>query len=525
MTTILNTHSGRDSVDGLPKQFLSSLRILFDILDENQTGYVRLRDIESRWSDDGVKGLPPGVVDGLRKVTPVNGLLTFDRFVAGLKLVLTKKLDNGPAMDTRRSFISKENRSPLETFEYDRSRSVSNELITNRYGGSAKLQSSFYRQQSNHIPAHKASVLNEANPFSSHQTNDKHRREPRQAPYRVEGIYSTKPEPKNTGNYIVSNTAVNTAIAGTSNSGNGNNTRHYTNNNSYKTSEQPPLLPPRKDQRSRADSSSFQIRKSLSGPNLQMHSSSPPVIPPRDAQSSTRILNELKSWQREWSAVQSSDKPHTKEKYDRVSYGPDGMIYANIEDFQKRSDELQPAPRNTVRRHGSGRRHTLANGIDHNMLKRMKQLEEEMSVLREGLTMIDTAREWYLKQIQAISDKQAMLDKVKFNDNSVDAHQEKMNFQRARITEVSQHLRTLIESSDKGFPLHMNLAVSGINSSVLSNQPAVQNLKEQNRNLIEELNQKKEHISQLEKEKSTLVRELFEARSKNKSSFDDTTFM
>ena len=74
--------------DDLPKQFVSSLRILFDILDENHNGFVRLSDIESRWKEDGVKGLPSGVVDALKRVTPANGYLNFDRFVAGLKLVL-----------------------------------------------------------------------------------------------------------------------------------------------------------------------------------------------------------------------------------------------------------------------------------------------------------------------------------------------------------------------------------------------------------------------------------------------------
>ena len=103
-------------MEGLPRQFLSSLRILFDILDENRTGYVSLCDIETRWSDDGVRGLPPGVVDGLRKVTPPNGLLTFDRFVSGLKLVLTKRKGNDENnRDGRKAHhLSKEVRNTFE---------------------------------------------------------------------------------------------------------------------------------------------------------------------------------------------------------------------------------------------------------------------------------------------------------------------------------------------------------------------------------------------------------------------------
>lgn len=80
----------QNAVDGLPKQFVTSLRVLFDILDEDRTGYVRLRDIETRWHEEGVKGLPSGVIDALRKVAPRNGRLSFDNFVTGLKLSLLK---------------------------------------------------------------------------------------------------------------------------------------------------------------------------------------------------------------------------------------------------------------------------------------------------------------------------------------------------------------------------------------------------------------------------------------------------
>ena len=65
------------------------------------TGYVNYSDIEARWRDDGSSGLPKGVLDGLKKVTPPNGLLSFERFCAGLKICLlhtqadseSKKLD------------------------------------------------------------------------------------------------------------------------------------------------------------------------------------------------------------------------------------------------------------------------------------------------------------------------------------------------------------------------------------------------------------------------------------------------
>ena len=43
--------------------------------------------------------------------------------------------------------------------------------------------------------------------------------------------------------------------------------------------------------------------------------------------------------------------------------------------------------------------------------------------------------------------------------------------------------------------------------------------------IFQEVGDKSEKITQLEKEKASLIRELFEARTKHKSGYDDTTFM
>ena len=49
------------------------------------------------------------------------------------------------------------------------------------------------------------------------------------------------------------------------------------------------------------------------------------------------------------------------------------MCAANIDQFQRKQEEVQPQPHGpgkaTVRRHGSGRRHTLQNGVDQNMVR------------------------------------------------------------------------------------------------------------------------------------------------------------
>lgn len=72
----------------LPKPFVESMRILFDIMVEDKsTGTVKFADIERRWCNDG---LPHGILECLRNVTTSGGLLTFDRFCAGLKVCLLK---------------------------------------------------------------------------------------------------------------------------------------------------------------------------------------------------------------------------------------------------------------------------------------------------------------------------------------------------------------------------------------------------------------------------------------------------
>lgn len=58
------------------------------------------------------------------------------------------------------------------------------------------------------------------------------------------------------------------------------------------------------------------------------------------------------------------------------------------------------------------RRHTLQNGIDYNMLKRMKQIEQEKDVLMQGLSAIEKTRDWYLKRIAAVQEKMKYLGRM-----------------------------------------------------------------------------------------------------------------
>lgn len=55
------------------------------------------------------------------------------------------------------------------------------------------------------------------------------------------------------------------------------------------------------------------------------------------------------------------------------------------------------------------RRHTLQNGIDYNMLKRIRHYEEEKDLLLDGLHAVEKTQEWYFKQIALIQEKMKCL--------------------------------------------------------------------------------------------------------------------
>lgn len=79
------------------------------------------------------------------------------------------------------------------------------------------------------------------------------------------------------------------------------------------------------------------------------------------------------------------------------------------------------------------RRHTLQNGIDYNMLKRIRHYEEEKDLLLDGLHAVEKTQEWYFKQITLIQDKMKCLGQgdghlVSQQHNSLCIFEEKKTF-------------------------------------------------------------------------------------------------
>lgn len=179
-------------------------------------------------------------------------------------------------------------------------------------------------------------------------------------------------------------------------------------------------------------------------------------------------------------------------------------------------------------------------------VKRLKQLENEKDMLFQGLEYVEKARLWYIRSINEVSNRMKLigLEDIGNGDLSLDANQDRINCQAARISTVNQHLASLMDNS-RGFPVYINLPVrpqphsgSSISSqkSLDSNRQAlhsatIQRLKEQNRMLTEEVGMKSEKITILEREKSALIRELFQnqsnsaQKSPSNEATDDNSFV
>ncbi|XP_014613099.1 PREDICTED: suppressor APC domain-containing protein 2 isoform X4 [Polistes canadensis] len=361
------------SADGLPKHFVGAMRTLFDIMDDQNTGFVKFSDIEGRWQDDGTQGLPKGVLDSLKKVTPPNGLLSFERFCAGLKICLLQIQTEGDF----KKHDGQPNRPPSAPI-----------LITDN---------------------------------------------------------------QNKGHWTSPNTATirpNNAIS------------------QQRTLSMPQLLANRKD-----INTQLELIDGRNGVETKHSKAYGPPKPPRTG-----------------AALEGDGK---------------------AVDLQNNQLGLQP--KKPLNRRREPRRHTLQNGIDYNMMKRMKQIEQEKDVLLQGLAAVDKAREWYLKQISATQEKIKHLGRMGSHvEQWTEAQQERLELQRARVLEVNRHLAALISSWERGgLPLHMNLAFLTTPTSAQLQQDVLSRLKQQNHRLTEEVNKKSQRIALLEQEKDNLVRELY----------------
>lgn len=308
-------------MESLPKQFVSAMRTLFDIMDDKRTGYVKLTDIENRWRDDRTRGLPRGVIESLQKVASHEGLLTFERFCTGLKICLLRnQVQNGSNKpENTNDDVDTTNLHPPVNNKVHRPPSAplldvnDNENIERNWNMLKNSESSS-QQRTISMPqliGRKENPLQELRHHSGLTSISKH-----EPPHRVYG----PPKPPRLEKSVVD--------------------RKESSRSSYKSEE--------------------------------------------EAGFDNEVLADTK--------INFEDISRAVEEQSR-GLG-DG----------RSSNETQSTLRRTSRRR-EPRRHTLHNGVDYNLLKRMKQIEQEKDVLLQGLTAVEEAREWYLKQLAEVQEK------------------------------------------------------------------------------------------------------------------------
>ncbi|NXW07430.1 SAPC2 protein, partial [Fregetta grallaria] len=200
---------------------------------------------------------------------------------------------------------------------------------------------------------------------------------------------------------------------------------------------------------------------------------------------------------------------------------------------QSQGDGGHPGAGDT-RRHQRGRaehrRHTITNGVDFSMLKHMKELEQEKDFLLQGLELIERAREWYHQHIQFMQERQRLLGKNKTSAEFLpEGSQSHLGRLVPKLQEVNRCLGDLLSTAGK--PANPSSALSRLvpvaSPASAGSQQAINMLKEQNRLLTKEVTDKSERITQLEQEKSALIKQLFEARARNnhETSQLDSTFI
>lgn len=164
------------------------------------------------------------------------------------------------------------------------------------------------------------------------------------------------------------------------------------------------------------------------------------------------------------------------------------------------------------------------------MLKHMKELEQEKDFLLQGLELVERAREWYHLHIQFMQEHQRLLGKNKTSaDFPPEGSQSHLGRLVPKLQEVNRCLGDLLSTTGK--PANPNSALNRLvpvaSPASAGSQQAINMLKEQNRLLTKEVTDKSERITQLEQEKSALIKQLFEARARNnhETSQLDSTFI
>uniref|UniRef100_G3T2F2 Suppressor APC domain containing 2 n=1 Tax=Loxodonta africana TaxID=9785 RepID=G3T2F2_LOXAF len=192
--------------------------------------------------------------------------------------------------------------------------------------------------------------------------------------------------------------------------------------------------------------------------------------------------------------------------------------------------------RRASRVRGEHRRHTITNGVDCDLLKQLRELEQEKEVLLQGLEMMARGRDWYQQQLQRVQERQRRLGQSRAGtDLGAEGSPHSLGQLLPKVQEVARCLGELLAAAcaGKAFPWSSSgppgpsaLAPASTSAPAWLQQTILM-LKEQNRLLTKEVTDKSERITQLEQEKSALIKQLFEARAHSQQEAGplDSTFI
>eukprot|EP00057_Strongylocentrotus_purpuratus_P004157 XP_003728145.1 PREDICTED: uncharacterized protein LOC100890606 [Strongylocentrotus purpuratus] len=176
-----------------------------------------------------------------------------------------------------------------------------------------------------------------------------------------------------------------------------------------------------------------------------------------------RVEATIKSWKQEKQQGSSQfqrqpDLIYGRKQETSVYAKPPQSFPGDISKHPAESSHYEKAVRRTSestqkaggrRKKDEPRRHTLSNGIDYNMLKRMKQLEQERDIFLQGLEALELARDWYRQQLASIRDRQDRINKAQVDFTEDIDHQDMVVYRTTRITELNRQLRALIATPEK----------------------------------------------------------------------------
>ncbi|XP_006900655.1 PREDICTED: suppressor APC domain-containing protein 2 [Elephantulus edwardii] len=172
------------------------------------------------------------------------------------------------------------------------------------------------------------------------------------------------------------------------------------------------------------------------------------------------------------------------------------------------------------------RRHTITNGVDCDLLKQLKELEQEQEVLVQGLELMARGRDWYQQQLQRVQERQRRLGQSRASaDLGAEGSPRPLGRLLPKVQEVARCLGELLAAACAGRDDTPSETPETSPCVPPWPQQTILMLKEQNRRLTQEVTDKSERITQLEQEKSALIKQLFEARSQQEAGPLDSTFI